>query len=234
LDLAKDNPAKLEELKTLFLLEADRYLVTPLDDRVAERFNAELAGRPELIKGDKQILFPGMKRLSENSVIVIKNKSHAVTANISVAKGQKAEGTIISQGGKFGGWSLYAKNGKLKYCYNYMSLEKFYIESNAEIPAGDHQVRMEFTYDGGGLGKGGSAALYFDGKKVGEGRVNATAMAIFSADETLDLGEETGTAVADDCHPPSRFNSTIQFCQIDAKDHYLTPEQQYHIAMARQ
>jgi arylsulfatase len=179
-----------------------------------------------------------MKRLSENSVIVIKNKSHAITANIVVAQGKKAEGTIVSQGGKFGGWSLYAKNGKAKYCYNYMSLESFYVESDREIPAGEHQVRMEFTYDGGGLGKGGTAALFIDGKKAGEGRVKATAMAIFSCDETLDLGEETGTAVADDCTVPNRFNSAIQLVQIDAKldgkDHYLTPEQLHNIAMARQ
>jgi arylsulfatase len=237
-NVAKDNPEKLAELQTLFLLEADRYLVTPLDDRSVERFNPELAGRPALIKGDKQILFPGMKRLSENSVIVIKNKSHAITANIVVAQGKKAEGTIVSQGGKFGGWSLYAKNGKAKYCYNYMSLESFYVESDREIPAGEHQVRMEFTYDGGGLGKGGTAALFIDGKKAGEGRVKATAMAIFSCDETLDLGEETGTAVADDCTVPNRFNSAIQLVQIDAKldgkDHYLTPEQLHNIAMARQ
>lgn len=117
-DLAKSNPKKLEELKTLFLLEADKYLVTPLDDRKYERFNAELAGRPELITGKTQIFAGGMKRLSENSVIGIKNKSHSVTANIEVPKGVTAEGTIIAQGGKFGGWALYAKGGKPKYCYN--------------------------------------------------------------------------------------------------------------------
>ena len=237
-NLARANPKKLEELKTLFLLEADKYLVTPLDDRRAERFNAELAGRPELITGTQQIFVPGMKRLSENSVIVTKNKSHAVTANISVPAGTRAEGTIIAQGGMFGGWALYAKSGKLKYCYNYMALEKFYVESTSEIPEGDHQVRMEFTYDGGGPGKGGTAALYFDGKNVGEGRVNATAMATFSLDETLDIGEETGTTVAEECKTPNRFNCAIRFVQIDTridgKEHYLTPEQRFHIAMGRQ
>jgi arylsulfatase len=237
-DLAKSNPAKLAELQTLFLLEADKYLVTPLDDRSVERFNAELAGRPELITGKTQIFGPSMKRLSENSVIVIKNKSHSVTANIDMPKGTKAEGTIIAQGGKFGGWALYAKNGKPKYCYNYMALQKFTIESSAEIPAGEHQVRMEFTYDGGGLGKGGTAALYIDGKPVGKGRIDATAMATFSLDETTDVGEETGTTVAEDCRTPNRFNGKIRFVQIDVglddKDHFLSNEERYRIAMSRQ
>jgi arylsulfatase A-like enzyme len=237
-DLAKANPAKLAELQTLFLLEAHKYLVTPLDDRSVERFNAELAGRPELITGKSQIFGPTMKRLSENSVIVIKNKSHSVTASIDMPKGSKAEGTIIAQGGKFGGWALYAKNGKPKYCYNYMALQSFYVEGSEEIPAGEHQVRMEFAYDGGGLGKGGTATLYIDGKAVGNGRVDATAMATFSLDETTDVGEETGTTVAEDCKTPNHFNGTIRFVQIDVglddKDHYLSKEERFRIAMARQ
>jgi arylsulfatase len=237
-NLAKANPAKLAELQTLFLLEAHKYLATPLDDRSVERFNAELAGRPELITGKTQIFGPTMKRLSENSVIVIKNKSHSVTANIDMPKDTKAEGTIIAQGGKFGGWALYAKNGKPKYCYNYMALQSFYIEGSEEIPAGEHQVRMEFAYDGGGLGKGGTATLYIDGKAVGNGRIDATAMATFSLDETTDVGEETGTTVAEDCQTPNRFNGTIRFVQIDVglddKDHYLSNEERFRIAMARQ
>jgi arylsulfatase A-like enzyme len=239
-DLSKENPAKLEELKTLFLLEADKYLVTPLDDRKVERFNAELAGRPELITGDKQLFAPGMKRLSENSVIVIKNKSHAVTANIDMPKGTRAEGTIIAQGGKFGGWALYATGGKLKYCYNYMALDRFHVEADSPIPEGEHQVRMEFDYDGGGLGKGGTATLYVDGKKVGEGRVDVTVQGTFSLDETTDVGEETGTTVAEEMTVEgSHFNGTIKFVQIDTgmggeKDHILSPENRFRVAMSRQ
>jgi arylsulfatase len=219
-------------------LEADKYLVTPLDDRSSERFNAELAGRPELITGNTQIFGPTMKRLSENSVIVIKNKSHSVTAMIDMPKGIKAEGTMIAQGGKFGGWSLYAKNGKVKYCYNYMALEMFYVESSKEVPAGEHQVRTEFAYDGKGLGKGGTATLYIDGKAVGKGRIDKTVMATFSLDETTDVGEETGTTVTEDCQTPNRFNGTIRFVQIDVglddKDHFLSKEERFRIAMARQ
>ena len=237
-NVAKENPGKLEELKTLFLLEADKYLVTPLDDRKAERFIAELVGRPELISGNTQFFASGMKRLSENSVIVIKNKSHAVTANIEVLEGTKAEGTLIAQGGKFGGSALYTKSGKPKYCYNYMAQKLFYVEGAEEIPPGQQQVRMEFSYDGGGLGKGGTAALYLDGRKVGEARVDATAQGTFSLDETTDVGEETGTTVAEDVTiENSRFNGRIRFVQIDIgidKDHFLSPEERFHIAMARQ
>ena len=167
-------PDKLHELQRLWLIEATRYNVLPLDDRVAERINPDLAGRPVLIKGKTQILFGGMGRLSENSVVNVKNKSHSVTAEIEVpASG--AEGVIIAQGGNIGGWSLYAKGGKLKYCYNLLGIQYFYVESASTLPAGEHQVRMEFAYAGGGLGKGGTVTLFVDGKKVGEGKVAATA-----------------------------------------------------------
>ena len=144
----------------------------PLDDRRIERFNADLAGRPLLVTGNSQLLFGGMGRLSENSVLNVKNKSHAVTAEIVVPEGG-AEGVIIAQGGAFAGWSLYAKDGKPTYCYNLLGLQRFKIEGDAPIPAGTHQVRMEFAYDGGGLAKGGTVTLYVDGDKVGEGRVEA-------------------------------------------------------------
>src|SRR4029077_3970699 len=179
-NLAKQMPEKLHELQRLWLIEAVRYNVLPLDDQVAERMNPDTAGRPVLIKGKSQILFGSMGRLSENSVVSIKNKSHSVTAGITVpATG--AEGVIVAQGGNAGGWSLYAKGGKLKYCYNLFGVQYFYAESASALPAGDHQVRMEFAYAGGGLGKGGAVSLYLDGKKVGDGKVGATAAMVFSA-----------------------------------------------------
>ena len=238
-NLADENPKKLEELKTLFLLEADKYLVTPLDDRRVERFNASLAGRPELIKGKTQIFAPNMKRLSENSVIIIKNKSHAVTASIENPTKSCLHGTIIAQGGKFGGWSFYVIDGKLRYCYNYAAQKRFYICSDKVIPGGEHQLRMEFDYDGGGLGKGGTVSLYLDKEKIGEGRVDATLFSTFSLDETTDIGQETGTTVAEDISvETSRFNGVVKWVQIDTgfddKDHYVSPEERFHIAMARQ
>ena len=130
--------------------------------------NPDTAGRPVLIKGKTQLLFGGMGRLSENCVLNIKNKSHSVTAEIVVPK-EGAEGVIVAQGANIGGWSLYAKGGKLKYCYNYGGFKQYFVEGATPIPAGEHQVRMEFAYAGGGLGKGGKVSLYIDGKKVGEG-----------------------------------------------------------------
>jgi arylsulfatase len=199
-NLAQENPKKLAELQRLFLIEATKYHVLPLDDRRFERFNPDLAGRPQLIRGNSQILFGGMGRLTENSVVNIKNKSHAVTAEV-VVPAPGASGVIIAQGGSVGGWSLYAKDGKLKYCYNFFGIQLFHTEATQPIPAGKHQVRMEFKYDGGGLGKGGAVALFVDGKQVGNGRVDMTQPMAFSADETCDVGWEAGSPVSPDYGP---------------------------------
>jgi arylsulfatase A-like enzyme len=239
-DLSKKMPEKLHELQRLWLIEATRNNVLPLDDRVGERFNSDLAGRPVLIKGTRQVLFGGMGRLSENSVINIKNKSHSVTAELGVPK-SGAEGVIIAQGGNIGGWSLYAKAGKLKYCYNLLGVQYFYVESGFVIPEGQHQVRMEFDYAGGGLGKGGVVSLYVDRKQVGTGKVAATAAAVFSADDTCDVGEESGSPVSQDYGPRENgFTGKVKWVQIDIAesardaDHYLDTEERFRVAMARQ
>src|SRR6185436_15251039 len=187
-----------------------------------------------------QILFGGMGRLSENSVVSIKNKSHSVTAEIEVPP-SGAEGVIIAQGGNIGGWTLYAKGGKLKYCYNLLGIQYFYVESEGAIPAGDHQVRMEFAYAGGGLGKGGTATLYIDGKKVGAGSVAATAAMIFSADDGCDVGSDTGSPISEDYGPHgNEFSGRVKGVQIaiataaESADHMVSPEDALRIAMARQ
>jgi arylsulfatase len=239
-NIASQNPTKLAELQRLFLIEAAKYNVLPLDDRRVERFNADLAGRPQLIKGSTQLLFAGMGRLSENSVLMIKNKSHAVTANITVPE-RGAEGVIIAQGGAFAGWSLYTKDGKPKYCYNTLGLISSTVEGDRALTPGDHQVRMEFAYDGGGLAKGGTVTLYVDGDKTGQGRVEATVPMVFSADETTDVGRDTGTGVSPD-YPAgdNRFTGRIHWVQIDIDDkaedvdHLITAEERFRIAMARQ
>jgi arylsulfatase len=239
-DLAAEMPDKLEELQELFLAEARKYNVLPLDDRRVERFNSDLAGRPVLIRGNSQILFAGMGRLSENSVLNIKNKSHAVTAEVEIPPGG-AEGVIIAQGGAFAGWSLYLKKGMPTYCHNLFGLQQFHVGADSEVPPGTHQVRMEFAYDGGGLGKGGTVSLHVDGTKTGEGRVDATVPMVYSADETCDVGSDTASAVSDDYTPESsRFTGTINWVQIDVDvaaedlDHLITPEQRLKIAMTRQ
>jgi arylsulfatase len=239
-DLAAEQPGKLRELQRQFLIEAVRYNVLPLDDRRIERFNAELAGRPQLIRGKSQLLFGGMGRLTENSVVVLKNKSHAVSAQIVVPDGG-ANGVIVAQGGAFGGWSLYLHEGKPAYCYNLFGLHRFKVYGQEPVAAGEHQIRIEFGYDGGGLAKGGSVLLYVDGAKAGEGRVEATQPMIFSADETTDVGTDGGTPVSDDYGPKdSRFTGRIRWVQLDIDeaaedlDHLITPEERLRIAMARQ
>ena len=239
-DLSAEQPEKLSELQTLFLIEAAKHNVLPLDDRRAERFNADLAGRPQLIQGNRQLLFGGMGRLTENSVVVMKNKSHAITAEIDVPD-EGAKGVIMAQGGAFGGLTIYAKDGKPAYCYNLFGLQLFKVYGDSAIPAGEHQVRVEFSYDGGGLGKGGDVTLYLDGEQVGEGRVEGTVPMLFSADETTDLGSDSATPVTDDIAAgETEFNGRVRWVEIDLgddaadADHLVTPEERLRVAMARQ
>ena len=237
-DLAAENPEMLHKLQRLWLIEATKYNVLPMDDRTAERLNPDIAGRPTLIRGNSQLFFPGMGRLSESSVVSIKNKSFSVTADIEVPS-SGAEGVIIAQGGRFGGWAVYAKDGKAKFVYNVLGIHEFATEATEPIPEGAHQVRMEFAYDGGGLAKGGDVTLFYDGTEAGSGRVEATEPMIFSADETTDIGYESGTTVTDDYDAKtSRFTGTINWVQIDLgdddHDHYIDPDERLRVAMARQ
>jgi arylsulfatase A-like enzyme len=239
-DLAAEMPERLAQLQALWLEEARKYNVLPLDDRRIERFDPDLAGRPTLIRGNSQILFGGRGRLTEASVLNVKNKSHAVTAEVIVPE-SGAEGVIIAQGGAFAGWSLYTRGGKPVYCYNLLGLQRFKIEGSKALPSGTHQVRMEFGYDGGGLGKGGTVTLFIDGDMVGEGRVEGTVPMIFSADETADVGSDTASPVSDDYMGLSSvFTGTVNWVQIDLgedaedADHLITLEERLRIAMARQ
>jgi arylsulfatase len=239
-DLAAEHPEKLVALKEVFLEEARKHGVLPLDDRRVERFDPDLAGRPTLIRGTSQLLFSGMGRLTENVLLNIKNKTHAVTAEIVVPEGG-ASGVIVAQGGAFGGWSLYLADGRPAYCYNLFGLQRFKALGSEPVAPGTHQVRMEFAYDGGGLAKGGTVGLFVDGKRSGEGRVEATQPMAFSADETADVGRDTGSPVSDDYSAESSvFTGTVNWVQIDLgddaedADHLITPEERLRLAMARQ
>lgn len=236
-NLAAKEPKKLAELQRLWLIEATKYDVVPLDDRGFERINPDIAGRPQVVAGEKQLLFPGM-RVSEACILTLKNKSHSVTAQVTVPAGG-AEGVIITQGGAAGGWTLYAKDGKLKYCYNFFGIEYSIVGSDAAIPPGDHQVRMEFKYDGGGLAKGGDITLFFDGKPVGKGRVERTQPMGYSADEACDVGADTGSPASPEYGVTGNsFTGKIHWVQIDIGDddhsHLITAEQRLKLAMARQ
>ncbi len=239
-NLARQMPEKLHALQRLWLIEATRYKVLPIDDRVTEKMNPDTAGRPVLVKGKTQLLFGGMGRLSENCVLSIKNKSHSVTAEIEVpASG--AEGVIVAQGANIGGWSLYAKNGKLKYCYNVAGVKHFFVESADALPAGAHQVRMEFVYAGGGLGKGGKVTLFMDGKSVGKGEIPMTQAMVFSADDGADVGEDSGAPVSPDYGPVgNRFSGEVKGVLLSITDdqnnadHLVKPEDAINAALGRQ
>jgi sulfatase-like protein len=209
-DLASKYPAKLKELQQLFLAEAAKYNVLPLDDRRLERFNPVLAGRPSLMWGRTSLtLYPGMSALMENATLDIKNRSHTITAEIEVPQGG-GDGVIIAQGGRFGGWTLYMKDGKLKYSYNWLDRNRYTIESKDALAPGKQVIKFDFKYDGGGLGKGGTGTLYVNDTKVGEGRIDRTEPFIFSADETEDVGEDLATPVTEDYKEgDNRFNGTI-------------------------
>jgi arylsulfatase A-like enzyme len=236
-NIAAQNPAKLAQLQRLWLMEAVKYNVVPLDDRGFERVNPDIAGRPQLIQGNTQLLFAGM-RVAEMCVLTLKNKSHSVTAELTVPP-KGAKGVIITQGGSVGGWTLYAKDGKLKYCYNFFGIEHYFAEADTPIPPGKHQVRMEFKYDGGGLAKGGDVTLYYDGKAVGKGRVDKTQPMGYSADEACDVGADSGSPASPDYGPTGNsFSGEIHWVQIDLgtddHDHLISPEERFQLAMARQ
>lgn len=236
-DVSEKHPQKLQELQRLWLIEAVRYNVLPLDDRRGERFVPELAGRPALIRGKSQLLFEGMV-VSEQSLINIKNKSHAVTAEILVPDGG-AEGVIIAQGANFGGWVLYAQKGRLKYTYNYLGLEAYSIEAAEPLSAGRHQVRMEFNYEGGGAGRGGKVVLFSEGLKIAEGQVNSTHAIVFSADSTAMVGDKVGAPICVDLKPThNRFNGKVNWVKIDLaldeKNHFISDEERFRIALSLQ
>jgi arylsulfatase len=236
-NLVAEKPEKLAELQRLWLIEAVKYNVIPLDDRGFERINPDIAGRPQLIRGNSQLLFAGM-RVGEGSMINIKNKSHRVTADI-VVPDEGAAGVIVTQGGQVGGWSLYVHDGRLTYCYNFFGIRYFIVPADVPLPAGRHQVRMEFAYDGGGLAKGGDVTLYCDAEPVGTGRVEMTIPMGFSADEACDVGSDTGSPTSTDYGPTgNRFTGRIDWVQIDigedSHDHLITPADRIKLAMGKQ
>ncbi len=194
-DLSQEHPEKLKELQELFLKEGEKYHVLPIDDRTMVRFLAENVGRPDLMEGRTSLtLAEGMTGMTENTFLNIKNKSKTITAEVEVGK-DRGNGIILAQGGRFGGWALYVKDGKPAYDYNFLGLQRFTIESSKKLKAGKSTIRFEFEYDGGGMAKGGTGTIYINGEKVGEGRIDHTQPMVFSADETADVGIDLATPV---------------------------------------
>ena len=185
-------------MQALFLKEAIKNQVLPLDDRLIERTNADLVGRPDLMAGRTSLtVYEGMIGMTENVFINIKNRSHTITAEVEIPKGG-ANGVILAQAGRFGGWSLYLKDGKPTYAYNFLGLKTYKVAATEVLPAGKATIRFEFAYDGPGLGKGGTGTILVNGKKVAEGRIDRTQGNFFSADEGADVGLDGETPVTDD------------------------------------
>ncbi len=236
-DLVAEHPEKLHHLQRLFLIEAVKYGALPLDDRRVERFLAELAGRPELITGSSQLLYGGMARLSESSVINTKNTSHSVTADIEVPAGDPT-GVLIAQGGAFGGWALYLLEGRPTYCYNLFGLTRTFVRGSQPVAPGSRQVRAEFAY-AGGLGGEATVTLYVDGSPVGDGHLERTTPLVYSYDETTDVGGDNGSTVSDEYdESTNRFPGTVHWVQIDVgaddADHLISADERWRVSMARQ
>ena len=215
-DLSKSNPAKLKEMQALFLAEAEKNHALPIDDRGAERTNAVLAGRPDLMGGRTSLtVYEGMRGMSENVFINNKNRSFTLTAEVDTKS--NANGVVLAQAGRFGGWSLYVKDSKPVYTYNWLGLKEYSVASTQAIPSGKATIRFEFAYDGGGPGKGGMGKLFINGQEVGSGRIDQTQANIFSADEGTDIGLDEGTAVSSAYEIPFRFTGKINKVTIDLK-----------------
>lgn len=201
-NVAAEHPEQLARMKELFLTEAARFNVLPLDDRKTVKLNSALVGRPDPMAGRTRMrLYPGARHIAENSVLDVKNRTHSVTATVTIGE-EPAEGAIIAQGGRFGGWTLYFDEGRLAYAHNWVDHERYYVRSEQVIAAGEHEVQMVFDYDGGGVGKGGTATLFVDGEQVASGRIDNTCGYLFGTSEMMDVGRDSGAPVIDGYRTP--------------------------------
>ncbi|CAI4032098.1 Sulfatase precursor [Nitrospira tepida] len=218
-DLAARIPKKLKELQGLFLKEAVKYHVLPIDDRRVERLNPAIAGRPDLMGSRTSLtVYEGMTGMSENVFINTKNRSHTITAEVEISEGG-ANGVILAQAGRFGGWSLYLKDGKPVYTYNFLGLERFNIAAAQPLTPGKATIRYEFASDGPGMGKGGTGTILVNGQKAAEGRIEHTQCCGYSADEGADVGVDEGTPVTEDYKErDNQFTGKIHSITIEVKE----------------
>lgn len=219
-DLSAKNPEKLKEMQDLFMKEAEKNHALPIDDRLFERMIASNVGRPDLMGDRKSLsLAEGMVGMSENVFINIKNRPITLTVDIEIPTGTTANGILIAQGGRFGGWALYVKDGVVSYDYNFLGISRYTVSAKTKLTPGKHTIVFDFAYDGGGPGKGGMGTLTIDGTKVGEGRIDRTQSAIFSADETADVGIDLATPVVEriGAEAKSKFNGRIPKLVVEVK-----------------
>jgi len=176
-------------------------------------------GRPDVMGGRTSLtLGEGMTGMTENVFIDVKNHSKTITAELEIPEGG-ANGVILAQGGRFGGWSLYLKDGKPAYTYNFLGMNSYTVNAQEALPAGKVTLVFDFAYDGGGMGKGGTGMLSVNGRKVAEGRIDRTQPKIFSADETADVGVDEATPVVDGIGegPQTRFTGRIEKVKVEVK-----------------
>jgi arylsulfatase A-like enzyme len=230
-NLAAKEPQKLREMQELFWIEAARNNVLPLDNSKLERMNVD--NRPSLTRGRALFTYyPGMTRIPEGSAPSILNKSFKIGAELTIpASG--AEGVLVTQGGRFNGWGLYVLAGKPVFHYNTVGVFRYTVAAPDQLSPGHHTIVLDFTYDGGGLGKPGTAKLLVDGKQVAEARIERTIPFRISADETLDIGEDTGTPVSEDYHVPFRFTGDLKKLAIQLTDAPLTAKEQAEVERMR-
>ncbi len=214
-NLATKNPDKLKELKELFMKEGEKYHVLPIDDRLVERLDAKLVGRPTVM-GDRTSLTlgEGMKGMGVDIFIDTRNTSYTITSDVEVKAG--GNGVMVCQGGKFGGFSFYIKNGKPAFTYNWLGLQLYNITSAQAVKPGRHTLVYNFRYDGGGLGKGGTGTITIDGNKVAEGRIDKTQPGIFSVDDLADVGTDDGTWVVN-YGASAHFNGKLNKVTVNTK-----------------
>ncbi len=219
-DLSAQHPKKLEEMKALFMREAEKNYALPIDDRLFERIIPALVNRPDLMAGRTSLtLADGMTGMTENIFLNIKNRSNTITAEVNMPERTTAHGIVIAQGGRFGGWALYVKDGVPAYDYNFLGMQRFTVSSKETLKPGRSTIRFEFAYDGGGLGKGGTGTLYVNDRKVGEGRIERTQPMIFSADETADVGIDLASPVVETIgsEGKSRFTGKVHRVTIEVQ-----------------
>jgi arylsulfatase len=223
-NLAAREPKKLRELQELFWIEAAKYNVLPLDNSKIERMSVD--NRPSLTRGRTLFTFyPGTTRVPEGTAPSILNKSFEIAGAVEIPEGG-AEGVLATQGGRFNGWGLYLLKGKPVFHYNVVDVHRYTVAGPQKLSPGKHTILVDFKYDGPGLGKGGTAALMVDGKKVAEGKLERTIPFRISADETLDIGEDTGTPVSEDYHVPFKFTGKLFGVAIKLGEEKLSPEDQ--------
>lgn len=214
-NLASKNPNKLKQLQNLFLAQARKYNVFPLDDRLLERFDVSI--RPSFSTGRTTFTYyPGTIGIPEGSAPDLKNKSFSITANVEIDD-DDTEGILVTQGGRFAGWSFFLDDGKPTYAYNFLGSDHTIIQSSEKVPNGKSTLRFDFEYDGGAIGAGGTGKLLINNKQVALGRIEKTVAYRWGLDETFDVGRDTGTPVVENYQAPFAFTGNLQQVTLNVK-----------------